>query len=90
MAWYLIKKRNKTSRRSCAVREIFKKRKDHGAFHNLIMEMRLYDTEKYFNYLRMSPEEFDLLLSKIGPSLQKKYHSTEPISPAEQLAATLR
>ena len=34
--------------RSCWVREIFTKRKQHGDYHNLVPEMRLADREFYF------------------------------------------
>lgn len=72
------------------IRDIYKKRKSQGAFHNLIQEMRLTDSERFINYLRMSSETFDKLLSIVGPSLKKLYHVREPISCAERLTLTLR
>lgn len=72
------------------VRDIFLQRKAQGAFHNLLKEMRLTDKNKYFNYLRMTPTQFDLLLHKIGPSISKNDFRRETISPAERLSLTLR
>lgn len=72
------------------VRDIFKNRKSQGAYYNLIEEMRLTDTEKYFNYLRMSPELFQNLVQLVGPSIQRPYNRREPIGAGERLAATLR
>ncbi|KAJ8942352.1 hypothetical protein NQ314_007010 [Rhamnusium bicolor] len=72
------------------VRNIYLKRKQQGDFHNLIQEMRLNDGDKFFNYFRMSSEQFDILLSKVMPEIEKIYISREPISPAERLSVTLR
>lgn len=36
------------------IRDIFKRWKDQGAFHNLMQEMRLSDNEKFVNYLRIN------------------------------------
>lgn len=44
------------------IRDIFKNRRQQGVYHNLLNEMRLTNTEKYFNYLRMSSESFNNLL----------------------------
>lgn len=65
-------------------------RKLQGAYHNLLQEMRLTDSDKYFNYLRMSSENFTKLLSLVGPKLTKVYCVREPLPPGERLAATLR
>lgn len=72
------------------VRDIFKNRKSQGAYYNLIEEMRLTDTEKYFNYLWMSPELFQNLVQLVRPSNQRPYNRRAPIGAGERLAATLR
>lgn len=72
------------------VRNIFLNRKGQGSFHNLLEEMRLTDTEKYFNYLRMSPIQFEELLSLVGPDINRLNISREPINSAQRLACTLR
>lgn len=60
------------------IRDIFKNRKQQGAYHNLFNEMKLTDTQKYFNYLRMSSESFNYFCVR------------ETISSGERLALTLR
>jgi hypothetical protein len=41
--------------------------------------------------MRMSPESFDYLLSKVGPAIRKKETRTrQAIEPAERLALTIR
>lgn len=72
------------------VRDIFKNRRNQGAYHNLLQEMRLTDTEKYFNYLRMSSVTFQSLLNIVGPKLNRTYCVREPIYAGERLAVTLR
>ena len=62
---YLVHKRKKRRRKSVSVRPIFKKRRQHGEFHQLLQEMRLSDPESHFRYLRMSVERFDMLLAKV-------------------------
>ncbi|XP_067133228.1 uncharacterized protein [Centruroides vittatus] len=53
--------------------------------------MRICDKSGYYMYFRMSPERFDELLSKIGPLITRKNTTyRKSISPAEQLALTLR
>lgn len=44
-----------------------------------------------FRYMRMSPESFDCLLSKVGPLIRKQVTKfRQPISPSERLALTIR
>lgn len=72
------------------VRQILQRRKKQGAFQNLVAEMRLVDRQKFFNYFRMSSEQFDDLRI-VGPRLQKcDLFREDVLSPAERLAATLR
>lgn len=56
----------------------------------LISEMRLTDTDKFVNYLRMSAEIFDQLLLIVGPQITKLVCIREPISASSRLALTLR
>lgn len=76
--------------RSVWVREIFKKRRQQGDYHNLIQEMRLGDKDKHFNYFRMSSQQFDELLGIVSPYITKQHCVREPISAGERLALTLR
>ncbi|XP_046605007.1 putative nuclease HARBI1 [Neodiprion virginianus] len=52
--------------------------------------MRLKDTEKYTNYLRMQPEQFDTLLQLVSPRITKSHVVREPITASTRLALTLR
>lgn len=72
------------------VRDIIKRRKELGEYHRLIQEMRLNDHESFFQYFRMTPRRFDLLLGIVGARLIKNSLNREPIAPAERLAVTLR
>lgn len=87
---YLVRRKKKRKQKRFWVRNIFANRKNQGAFYNLLQEMRLGDSEKYYNYLRMSSETFKKLLRIVGPRLTKLYCVREPIPPAERLALTLR
>ncbi|KAK4887075.1 hypothetical protein RN001_003346 [Aquatica leii] len=84
---YLLLRRNQ--HRRWWVRPVNKRRKLQRDYHNLIQEMRLGDTENFFNYTRMSVDQFDLLLSWVGPVIKKRSYR-EPIGPGERLALTLR
>ena len=55
------------------------RKKKHGLYHILTDELRLFDKEYFFRFVRMTPQRFELLLSLVGP-----------ISPAERLVLTLR
>lgn len=84
---YLLLKRRKDRR--WWVRSINSNRRNQGDYHNLIQEMRLQDPEMFFNYTRLNVDQFDLLLSWIGPAI-RKHSFREPISPGARLALTLR
>ena len=55
--------RSKKHRR-IGVHEMNKKRNEFGEFHHIYNELRR-DSERFFNFLRMSRETFDFILSKI-------------------------
>ncbi|KAK3922257.1 Protein ALP1-like [Frankliniella fusca] len=71
------------------VRPIFRNREIYGAWYSLIPTMRESDPEEYFRFLRMTPDCFDWLLSKVEPFIKKK-SNRQSISPGERLAITLR
>ncbi|KAB0803745.1 hypothetical protein PPYR_00715 [Photinus pyralis] len=87
----LVQKYHKTNKRMW-VRDVFKEEQRllQGTSSNLIMEMRRTDRNKFFNFLRMAPETFDLLLSIVGPYVQKKLLIREPIPAKVRLEITLR
>ena len=75
------------------VRAIFVKRQQQGEYGNLLQEMRMSDPQCHFQYVRMSKEKFDILLSLVGPLLTKRHYFSRQrveITPAERLAVTLR
>ena len=43
-----------------------------GNWDNLLVELRVEDTESYFNYLRMPPHIFDEILHKVEHRIKKK------------------
>ena len=51
--------------RSIWVHAIFARRRSQGEYHNLLQELHSTDPESHFQYLRMSKEGFDVLLSKV-------------------------
>ncbi|KYN23210.1 hypothetical protein ALC57_04376 [Trachymyrmex cornetzi] len=89
--FYLLLNRRRTNR--CIwVRNIFHEtqRREAGA-QRLINEMCFMERNKYLNYLRVTPEQFDFLLGLIGPHITKSVTILRsPILPATRLALTLR
>uniref|UniRef100_A0A915KE83 DDE Tnp4 domain-containing protein n=1 Tax=Romanomermis culicivorax TaxID=13658 RepID=A0A915KE83_ROMCU len=82
--------RIKKRKRRWYVRPINISRNLTSVHHNLIKELRTRDRKMYFTYFRMSPEQFDHLLSKLQPDLCSGGNHRLPISAAEKLALTLR
>ena len=73
------------------VAEVNQHRRARGEFFNLVQELRTNDPERHRTYFRMIRETFDLLLSKIGPSItRQRTNFREPIDAAQRLAVTLR
>lgn len=76
--------------RRFGVHPINRARTEFGEFHHLYPQLR-QDPDKFFSYLRMSIESFDLLLSKVQFQLTKQVTNfRRPIPPAERLIVTLR
>ena len=50
------------------------KRQQQGECGNLLQEMHLSDPQSHFQYVRMSKEKFDHLLSLVGPLLTKRHY----------------
>ncbi|GFR82261.1 nuclease HARBI1 [Elysia marginata] len=59
------------------VHDIIKNRKIHGAYYHLVRELEL-DTNRYKEYFRMSPQQLEMVLSFVGPMIQKRAVVTEP------------
>ena len=56
----------------------------------LVKELYFDDHETFFKYFRMSPANFDYLLSLVGKSIERNPSSRGYVSPRERLAVTLR
>lgn len=68
-----------------------KKRTTDGAYHKLFPEIQTEDENLYRNIIRMTPTQFQLLLEKVSPLIEKKVTRFRvPISAAERLSVTLR
>ena len=71
------------------MRNIFRQREVHGAFHTLFQEMQR-DREMFIHYHRMSPNRFELLRSLVKNCLTKKEtRFCKPISAGECRSVTL-
>ena len=67
----LDKVKNEDTGRRFWVRKIFQERKKYGLYHILTDELRLFDKEFFFCFVRMTPQRFEHLLSLVGPHLQQ-------------------
>ena len=86
---YVLLQRHKNRRHFC-VHHLNSQQKESGAFHVLVPELRM-DREKFFNYFRMYPEQFDELEMKLRPHIQLQGSNWNLAIPsAETLAVTLR
>ena len=75
--------------RTAWTREVLLKRKEQGAYPNLVRELR--DTSEFRKFFRMDQETFEALLAKVGPLITRvETNMRESISPGERLAVTLR
>lgn len=71
------------------VRHIFTKREKQGDANNLFKEMILNDRESFYNYTRMTFDQFENLLCRVGPRITK-YSFRKPLSAKDRLLITLR
>ncbi|XP_071647555.1 uncharacterized protein [Temnothorax longispinosus] len=93
LLWLWRKRQQRIQHRRSAprwwVRPILTNRLEQGAYSNLVAELR-NDVELFFNYHRMTPNQFDTLLHKIEPQISKLYLTREPLPPGLRLFLTLR
>lgn len=71
------------------VHPILQLRKDHGFYEAIFPTLSLHE-DKFKNYFRMSTEQFENLLSLVGPLIVKQKAIRDPISAPARLAMTLR
>ncbi|KAF4114360.1 hypothetical protein G5714_004583 [Onychostoma macrolepis] len=88
--YLLLKNLRKRRRRRIWVHPINQRRRQFGAFHHLVTELRL-DDDRHLKYFRMSAEQMDELLSVVGPELARQSTNYRAaIEPKQRLAITLR
>ncbi|KAH6928054.1 hypothetical protein HPB50_011007 [Hyalomma asiaticum] len=72
------------------VRPSWRTRHAESEFFTTMKKMRAGDIEYFKKYYRMSPSQFDYILSLVNEDLERETLIREPISSAERLAMTLR
>ena len=80
----------KKKQRKFYIRPIFKDRNLKGEFHTLIQDFKLFDSEYFFKQFRITPTNFEELLSWLVPKIEKSSGRREPIGPEQRLCVTLR
>ncbi|KAL3200961.1 hypothetical protein MRX96_043178 [Rhipicephalus microplus] len=71
------------------VRPSWRTRHAESEFFTTMKKMRAGDLEYFKKYYRMSPSQFDYILSLVKEDLERETFIREPISSAERLAMTL-
>lgn len=88
--YYLLASQTKRSHKIW-VRDWIKQRENHNLMNNLLEKLGREDEECYKNFFRMSAADFQYLLSKIKPAIEKQNTlMRNSIPAAERLALTLR
>ena len=84
------RRRKRRGRRRFWVRPWIGRRLQFGLYDQLLVELRNEDQASFKNFMRMPPEMFDELLTRVGPRITK--HNTnyrEALDPDLKLALTL-
>ena len=71
------------------VQPILQRRGEPGAFHTLVQEF-IEQNEGFRGYFRLTVPQYEYVLHRISPSLQRMSLTREAISPPERLAIFLR
>ena len=89
--WWLRYRMGRRIRRRLWMNDIFRQRTRFGEYHRLVRDELLLDEEHFFNYFRMTREDFAYLLRMVEPVITKQNTAfRERISPRERLAVTIR
>ena len=73
------------------VRPWLLQREDRGAYHNIMAELYATDITGFTNYMRMTPEFFEMMKTRLEPRLARQATNYRaPISIGEKLALTIR
>ena len=85
------RQRRGRQRRRHWVREWLLRRQELGQYHRLMPELRAEDPTSFVNFLRVPPEMFDELLTRVGPRITKQdTFYRKSLEPGMKLAITLR
>nr|CAD7200811.1 unnamed protein product [Timema douglasi] len=88
-ATYRLVRKRRFQNRTWWVRPILRDRQRHDDFNNIIRELRCTDHEEFYQYLRMTPRQFERFHFLVAPLLKKRGHRTS--LPTEfRLAVLLR
>ena len=87
----LLKKRLRKRKRRHRwwVHPINRRRKQQGAYHNLVQELEL-DDDRFKEYFRLNKNQFAEVFSLVEADLVKHTRNREVIPPKERLALCLR
>ena len=86
----LYRRRMKKRKKRIWVHDILQRREQLGEFHRLVRELSSHE-DKFFEYFRMSEDQFLQILQLVQGDLQKNVtHYRKPISAKERLALCLR
>ncbi|KAH7967051.1 hypothetical protein HPB49_021824 [Dermacentor silvarum] len=84
---FVVNRRRCRRRRRIWVRQVFAERSVHmdGDFHNLLGTLRNGGTALFYNFVRMSPQQFDILESLVRPLIEgQEKQLRESLSSAER------
>ena len=73
------------------VRPWLLQREERGAYHNIMADLYATDIPGFTNYMRMTPEFFEMIKTRLEPRLARQATNYRaPISVGEKLALTIR
>ena len=71
------------------VHDILKKRAHQGAYNHLVQELAM-GPDKFYEYFRMSEQQFEEVLKFVGPVITKKTLVRKPLDARQRLAICIR
>ena len=78
-------------RHTCWVRPYIIHREEKGAYHNLLADLYDFDVPGFTNFMRMTPEFFEMIKARVHPHLVRQATNYRgPLSVGLKLAITLR